>query len=141
MPAAIQILRQRRVDGEEHIENIPIIFPSNLSTAEHSTGCHGDLAKIEEELREAQIRGALDSLRNHLHMKTRLLTYWKSNVKAQATITKSQALLKQNQRQIDSDAQRYRAAWLSLERLRGVGHSGWNKLRPSDVRMMDGGED
>ncbi|KAJ3727940.1 hypothetical protein C8R42DRAFT_572663, partial [Lentinula raphanica] len=141
MPAAIQILGQRRVDGEEHVENVPIIFPSNLSTAERSTGCHGDLAKIEEELREAQIRGALDSLRNHLHMKTRLLTYRKSNVKAQATITKSQALLKRNQRQIDSDAQRYRAAWLSLERLRGVGHSGWNKLRPSDVRMMDGGED
>ncbi|KAJ3819033.1 hypothetical protein F5880DRAFT_1625783 [Lentinula raphanica] len=141
MPAAIQILGQRRVDGEEHAENVPIIFPSNLSNNERSNGCHADLAKIEEQLRDAQIRGALDSLRNHLHMKTRLLTYRKSNVKAQSTITKSQALLKRNQRQIDSDVQRYRTAWHSLEQLRGVGNSGWNKLRLSDVRTMDGGED
>ncbi|KAJ3730319.1 hypothetical protein C8R42DRAFT_693124 [Lentinula raphanica] len=131
----------RLMGREEHVEAIPIIFPSNLSVEERSSGCHKDLAKIEEQLRDAQIRGALDSLRNHLHMKSRLLTYRKSNIKAQAMITKSQALLKRNQKHIDSDSHRYKAAWSSLERLRGAGNSGWNRLRPSDVRMMDGGED
>ncbi|KAJ3717362.1 hypothetical protein C8R42DRAFT_724265 [Lentinula raphanica] len=141
MPAAIHLLGQRRVEGEEHVEHIPIIFPSNLTTEERSSGCHESLVKIEEQLREAQLRGTLDSLRNHLHMKSRLLTYRKSNVKAQATITKSQALLKRNQKQIDSDAHRYRTAWAALERLRGSGNTGWNELKSSDVRMMDGGED
>ncbi|KAJ3764973.1 hypothetical protein FB446DRAFT_655900, partial [Lentinula raphanica] len=141
MPAAIHFLGQRRVEGEEHVEKIPIILPSDLSAEERSSGCHANLAGIEEQLREAQIRGTLDSLRNHLHMKSRLLTYRKTNVKAQSTITKSQALLKRNQKQIDSDVHRYRTAWLALEHLRGTGSSGWNKLRSSDVRMMDGGED
>ncbi|KAJ3833633.1 hypothetical protein F5878DRAFT_665489 [Lentinula raphanica] len=92
MPSAIHLLGQCRVEGEEHVENIPIIFPSNLTAEECSSGCHESLVKIEEQLREAQLRGTLDSLRNHLHMKSRLLTYRKSNVKAQSTITKSQAL-------------------------------------------------
>ncbi|KAJ3753953.1 hypothetical protein EV360DRAFT_16339, partial [Lentinula raphanica] len=141
MPAAIHFLGQHRVEGKEHVENIPIIFPSDLSAKERSSRCHANLVGIEEQLREAQIRGTLDSLRNHLHMKSRLLTYRKSNVKAQSTITKSQALLKRNQKQIDTDVHRYKTAWLALEHLRGTGKSGWNRLRSSDVRMMDGGED
>ncbi|KAJ3751974.1 hypothetical protein EV360DRAFT_75765 [Lentinula raphanica] len=141
MPAALQFLGQRTVEGEEHIENIPCVFPSDLSVEERTSGCHLGLPQIEEQLREAQICGALDSLRNHLHMKSRLLTYRKSNVKAQATITKSQALLKRNQKQIESDVHRYRTAWLALECLRGVGKSGWTQLKSPDVRMMDGGED
>ncbi|KAJ3964901.1 hypothetical protein EV361DRAFT_975512 [Lentinula raphanica] len=141
MPAAIQYLGQRNVEDEEHVENIPCVFPSDLSANKRTTGCHLGLVKIEEQLREAQIRSTLDSLRNHLHMKSRLLTYRKSNVKAQATITKSQALLRRNQKQIDSDVHRYRAAWLALECLRGAGKSGWNKLKSPDVRIMDGGED
>ncbi|KAF5390395.1 hypothetical protein D9757_005170 [Collybiopsis confluens] len=141
MPAAIQRLGQRQVEGEEYVEDVPIFFPSTLSPAEQTSGCQANLEKIEEQLREAQIRGSLDSLRNHLHMKSRLLTYRKSNVKAQSMITKSQTLLKRNQRQIDGDAHRYRAAWFALESVRGSGRSGWKKLAASDVRMMDGGED
>ncbi|KAJ3722201.1 hypothetical protein C8R42DRAFT_720583 [Lentinula raphanica] len=141
MPGALQFLGQRTVEPEEHIENIPCVFPSDLSVEQRTTGCHVGLPQIEEQLREAQLRGALDSLRNHLHMKSRLLTYRKSNVKAQAMITKSQALLKRNQKQIDSDVHRYRTAWSALECLRGIGQSGWTKLKSSDVRMMDGGED
>ncbi|KAJ3717353.1 hypothetical protein C8R42DRAFT_551422, partial [Lentinula raphanica] len=141
MPAAIQFLGQREVEGEEHVEKIPSVFPSDLSADERRTGCHAGLAKIEEQMREAQLRSTLDSLRNHLHMKSRLLTYRKSNVKAQSMITKSQALLKRNQKQIDSDVHRYRTAWLALENLRGAGSSGWKRLKSSDVRMMDGGED
>ncbi|KAJ3765551.1 hypothetical protein FB446DRAFT_709371 [Lentinula raphanica] len=141
MPAAIQFLGQREIEGEEHVEKIPSVFPSDLSADERRTGCHAGLAKIEEQMQEAQLRSMLDSLRNHLHMKSRLLTYRKSNVKAQSMITKSQALLKRNQKQIDSDVHRYRTAWLALENLRGAGSSGWKRLKSSDVRMMDGGED
>ncbi|KAJ3738001.1 hypothetical protein EV360DRAFT_26922, partial [Lentinula raphanica] len=83
-----------------------------------------------------QLRASLNSLRNHLHMKFRLLTYRKTNVKAQGTITKSQALLKHNEWQIECDAKKYRTAWIALENLRGEGQSGWRKLRHRDVRMM-----
>ncbi|KAJ3819100.1 hypothetical protein F5880DRAFT_1451797, partial [Lentinula raphanica] len=138
MPAAITFLSNRETnqDQAEHVEDIPVVFPSTLPTSERISGCRSGLSSIEEQLREAQLRAALNSLRNHLHMKFRLLTYRKTNVKAQGAITKSQALLKRNQRQIDSDAKKYRAAWRALESLRGEDQSGWRKLNHRDVRMM-----
>ncbi|KAJ3713060.1 hypothetical protein C8R42DRAFT_593680 [Lentinula raphanica] len=112
------------------------MLPSTLPVSERISGCRSGLALIEEQLREAQLRASLNSLQNHLHMKFRLLTYRKTNVKAQGMITKSQALLKRNQRQIDSDAKKYRAAWRAMESLRGEGKSGWKRLSHKDVRMM-----
>ncbi|KAJ3817509.1 hypothetical protein F5880DRAFT_1626284 [Lentinula raphanica] len=142
MPAAITYLSNRETDQDqaEHVEDIPVILPSTLPMSERVSGCRSGLVSIEEQLREAQLRASLNSLRNHLHMKFRLLTYRKTNVKAQGTITKSQALLKRNQRQIDCDANKYRAAWRALESIRGEGESGWRKLRHRDVRMMGNDE-
>ncbi|KAJ3709697.1 hypothetical protein C8R42DRAFT_598178 [Lentinula raphanica] len=138
MPAALTYLsnRQTNVNEAEHVEEIPVVFPSTLSASERISGCRSGLDSIEEQLREAQLRASLNSLRNHLHMKFRLLTYRKTNVKAQGMITKSQALLKRNQRQVDCDTKKYRAAWRALENLRGEGQSGWKKLHHRDVRMM-----
>ncbi|KAJ3764667.1 hypothetical protein FB446DRAFT_614055, partial [Lentinula raphanica] len=142
MPAAMTYLSNRRTDSNEveHVEKIPVVFPSTLPAPERVSGCRSGLDSIEEQLREAQLRSSLNSLRNHLHMKFRLLTYRKTNVKAQGMITKSQALLKRNQRQIDCDTKKYRAAWRALENLRGEGQSGWKKLRHRDVRMMGNDE-
>ncbi|KAJ3963559.1 hypothetical protein EV361DRAFT_780448, partial [Lentinula raphanica] len=138
MPAAMTYLNNRRTDLNEveHVEHIPVIFPSTLPAPDRISGCRSGLDSIEEQLRESQLRASLNSLRNHLHMKFRLLTYRKTNVKAQGMITKSQALLKRNQRQIECDTKKYRAAWRALENLRGEGQSGWKKLRRRDVRMM-----
>ncbi|KAJ3817807.1 hypothetical protein F5880DRAFT_1617949 [Lentinula raphanica] len=143
MPAASHFLANRHVDNEkiEHVEDIPIVFPSTLSPEDRVSGCRTGLLDTEDQLRDAQLRAALNSLRNHLHIKFRLLTYRRSNVKAQGAITKSQALLKRNQRQIDCDVMKYRDAWRSLEILRGAGKSGWKKLRAGDVRMMGDAED
>ncbi|KAJ3831013.1 hypothetical protein F5878DRAFT_549977 [Lentinula raphanica] len=138
MPAAITYLSNRQTNDKEpeHVEDIPVVFPSTLPATERTSGCRTGLVSIEEQLREAQLRAALNNLRNHLHMKFRLLTYRKTNVKAQGMITKSQALLKRNQRQIECDTRKYRAAWKALEELRGIGQSGWRKLHHADVRMM-----
>ncbi|KAJ3748284.1 hypothetical protein EV360DRAFT_76226 [Lentinula raphanica] len=103
MPAALTYLGNRQTDQDqvEHVENIPVVLPSTLPPSERVSGCRSGLLSIEEQLREAQLRASLNSLRNHLHMKFRLLTYRKTNVKAQGTITKSQALLKRNERHRD----------------------------------------
>ncbi|KAJ3717427.1 hypothetical protein C8R42DRAFT_564310, partial [Lentinula raphanica] len=142
MPAAMTFLSNRRtnLNEAEHVEEIPVVFPSTLPAPDRVSGCRSGLDSIEEQLREAQLRSSLNSLRNHLHMKFRLLTYRKTNVKAQGMITKSQALLKRNQRQIDCDTKKYRAAWRALENLRGEGESGWKKLHHRDVRMMGNDE-
>ncbi|KAJ3963289.1 hypothetical protein EV361DRAFT_957255 [Lentinula raphanica] len=143
MPAANNFLANRSIDTSkiEHVEDIPLVFPSTLSKEDRAVGCRTGLPEIEDQLREAQLRAALNNLRNHLHIKFRLLTYRRTNVKAQGAITKSQALLKRNQRQIDCDVMKYRNAWRCLETLRGSGKSGWRKLRTGDVRMMGDEED
>lgn len=145
MPAAIQELSKRQsIDdpASEHAENVPILFPSDLSISQRSEpGCRADLAVVEEEMRNAQLRTALLNLRTHLHMKSRLLTYRTANVKAQGMVVKSQSIFKRNQRQIDLDMKKYQDAWDAMKKLRGQDKVGWRRLRASDVRRMDGGED
>lgn len=143
MPAAIQVLSKGQSSNEttsKHAEDVPIIFPSDLPLLQRSEpGCRADLVSIEEDLREAQLRTSLQNLRTHLHMKSRLLTYRKTNVKAQGMVTKSQSVLNRNQRQICLDTTKYQDAWTALRKLRGKDKISWRKLMARDVRMMDGG--
>lgn len=96
---------------------------------------------MEEDLRNAQLCASLQNLQTHLHMKSWLLTYRKSNVKAQGMVTKSQSVLNRNQRQIKLDTTKYQEAWAALRKLQGKDQIGWKRLLARDVRMMDGGED
>lgn len=145
MPAAIQELsngQSNKDSASEHAENVAIIFPSDLPLSQRSEpGCRADLAVVEAEMRNAQLRTALSNLRTHLHMKSRLLTYRTTNVKAQGMVVKSQSVFKRNQRQIDLDTKKYQDAWEAMKKLRGVDNVGWRRLKASDVRRMDGGED
>lgn len=144
MPAAMRILSSHEPASSsgEHAENVPIIFPSDLPLAQRcDPGCRADLPSIEEQMREAQLRTALLNLRTHLHMKTRLLTYRTSNVKAQGMVVKSQSVFRRNQRQIDLDTVKYQQAWQAMKNLRGKDNVGWRKLKARDVKRMDGGED
>lgn len=144
MPAAINYLTERQPtdSNPEHAEDAPIVFPSDLPPSQRcDPACRADLASYEEQLREAQLRAALQNLRTHLHMKSRLLTYRTSNVKAQGMVVKSQSVFQRNQRQIDLDMAKYQDAWVAMKKLRGKDSVGWKKLKQRDVRRMDGGED
>ncbi|KAE9397163.1 hypothetical protein BT96DRAFT_784027, partial [Gymnopus androsaceus JB14] len=122
-------------------EDTPIVFPSTLPSNLRKSGCRNGLVEIEHQLREAQLRGSLNSLQTHLHMKSWLLTYRGSAVRGQGMLTKSKALLEWNQKQVDADAGKYRDAWEAMSRLCGDNGPGCKKLGIHDVRMMNGGED
>ncbi|KAE9383382.1 hypothetical protein BT96DRAFT_1009261, partial [Gymnopus androsaceus JB14] len=84
MPGALRVLQQHEgPTKDEHAEEVPLILPSDIPSHIRLSVCHTGLPRLEEELREAQLRGSLMSLRTHLHMKSRLLTYRTTNVKAQ----------------------------------------------------------
>ncbi|KAJ3817611.1 hypothetical protein F5880DRAFT_1492633, partial [Lentinula raphanica] len=137
IPAAIQRVTDSEGSADTNAEDIPLVFPLDLSEAERASGCRAGLLLIEQKLRESQLSTSLDRLRNNLHIKSRLLTYRNTNVVHQARVTKSQALLARTQRQIDLSAKRYRTAWNALAKIVGGERNvAWRFLHDRDVCMM-----
>ncbi|KAK7435288.1 hypothetical protein VKT23_019733 [Stygiomarasmius scandens] len=122
-------------------EDIPLCLPSALPQLYRIAGCRTGLLEIEQKLREGQLRNSLNQLRNHLHMKSRLLTYRTSNVAHQGAVTRSRAIFNRNQKQIDACAQKYQAAWSAMSNLVDQGEMKWRKLENSDIRLMDSSGD
>lgn len=121
------------------MENIPLCLPSALSKPERTSGCREGLVDIEEKLRDAQCRTALDRLRNQLHIKSRLLTYRGTHVRHQGASTRSRALILRNETKIRLHAEKYRAAWQALKNLAGGDESKvpWRRLEQKDIRCME----
>ncbi|THU91454.1 hypothetical protein K435DRAFT_820836 [Dendrothele bispora CBS 962.96] len=143
IPGALQLLSKTPAESEapELPEDIPLYLPSDLPSTYRREGCRQGLLEIEQKLREAQLRSALNQLRNHLHMKSRLLTYRTSNVAHQGAVTRSKALFNRCQRQIKNATRKYQRAWIGMTNIVGEGEMVWKKLEEQDVRLMDGGGD
>ncbi|KAK7433708.1 hypothetical protein VKT23_020626 [Stygiomarasmius scandens] len=144
-PAALQILSQRNTaDGQqtttidENPENIPLVLPSALTAEQRESGCRAGLLDLELKMRDAQMRRALEHLRNHLHIHSRLVTYRDSNVRHQAMLTRSRAMIARNDAKTEAHKRRYQAAWAAVL----CAHNGdskavkWNRLKDSDVRCL-----
>ncbi|THU93123.1 hypothetical protein K435DRAFT_861819 [Dendrothele bispora CBS 962.96] len=139
-PGALQVL-SKQPSHQENPEDIQLYLPSELPLSYHADGCRPGLLEIEKKLREAQLCHSLNQLRNHLHMKARLLTYWTTNVAHQSTVTRSQSIFMRNQRQIDGYARRYQAAWKAMVGIVGQENMMWRKLEDQDIRLMNGSGD
>ncbi|THU77010.1 hypothetical protein K435DRAFT_703408 [Dendrothele bispora CBS 962.96] len=113
-------------------EDIPLCLPSALPEAYHVEGCRPALFEIEQKLREGQLRNSLNQLRNHLHMKLRLLTYRTMNVAHQGAVTRSKAIFNRNQKQIDHCTSKYQTAWVAMGKLVGEDRLKWRKLEKGD---------
>ncbi|THU90019.1 hypothetical protein K435DRAFT_802306 [Dendrothele bispora CBS 962.96] len=146
-PAALQALSKRQVNSpgkadnsvlDENPESIPLMLPSSLSPAEREQGCRTGLLGIELQLRDAQMRRSLEHLRNHLHIRSRLVTYRDSNVRHQSMLTRSRAMLARNDMKTETHKQRYQAAWLAVARAHGGDKTKvkWMQLRDADVRCL-----
>ncbi|KAL1738360.1 hypothetical protein HDZ31DRAFT_11248, partial [Schizophyllum fasciatum] len=94
-------------------ERIPL-FPPSALTEDEQVACTPGLVDIERRLREAQCRTALDSMRNFLIVKSRLLTYKNVNTRNQAPSTRARMTLKKNDEKIQRHARKYVAAHSAL---------------------------
>ncbi|KAJ7600453.1 hypothetical protein C8J56DRAFT_1038093 [Mycena floridula] len=119
-------------------EDVPVLFPSDLTAEQRSRGIWPGLEEIEMQLRDAQCRDALDQLRNQLIIKARLLTYKSIHAQHQGATTRSQGLLEQNEAKIAMSAIWYQQSWEAKQNLVSgvVEEVGWRKLDVSDIQCM-----
>lgn len=123
-------------------EQMPLFLPSELTDEELAMGTAG-LVDIENCLRDAQCRSALDSLRNQLHIKSRLTTYKDRNVRHQKPSTRSRSLLGDDDSKIRLHASKYRNARHALIKLARGAESlvEWPALDDDDLRCMEDPQD
>ena len=143
MPCVSQLLARHvqteRLQGRvtDAVEEQPLFFPSEVDT-DLLDLCEPGVAEIEAQLREGQMRDALDQLRIQLHIKTRLLNYKHKNVRHQKANTRSNVKLHANEAKIVELAEKYRAAREAKIRLSGNGswEREWRPLQKADVRCL-----
>ncbi|KAL1658890.1 hypothetical protein GGF50DRAFT_131419 [Schizophyllum commune] len=97
-------------------ETRPLLPPSALPKSERDT-CLGGVARLEERLRHAQCRKALDDLRDQILARTRDIRFKNSNVRHQGASTRATNILKNHDNKIARFARKYifaRAALVAL---------------------------
>ncbi|KAJ7782921.1 hypothetical protein B0H16DRAFT_1709750 [Mycena metata] len=142
-PAALLALVTRDVPDEEQVETEPLFLPSALSTAARQLEPVKDLAETEEELRRAQCGMALVTLRNQLHIKSRLLTYKQLQSRNQGANTRAQGIVTRNEGQIRLHSEKYQMARDAIRQLCEGNLSKVNlrALWQEDIRCMEDAED
>lgn len=122
----------------DDILNVPLFLPSALSRNTGTQSEPSKLAVMEKEIRLGQCSDALDSLRIHLHSKSRLLKDKYLNVRHQGPNTKSREFINRVSSRISIAADRYTAAYSALDALDTDSTAKWRtEFRPlhaSDIR-------
>ncbi|GJF00735.1 CxC2 domain-containing protein [Phanerochaete sordida] len=118
-------------------EHIPLFLPSELPPETIPDLAH-NLQSTESLLREGQMRNALDKLRVHLHIKTRLVSFKARQTRHQRENMKAHEQLDTNNMKIRIHKDKYRAARQAKLRLDGPGawETEWRRLADNDVRGL-----
>ncbi|KAJ8503496.1 hypothetical protein ONZ45_g10817 [Pleurotus djamor] len=137
LPSAITVLQSRTVPEDEDVESVPILLPSALDPTSLST-CDVRLLRIEKRLHEARCTTSLNSLRNLLYIKSRLLSYKDRHVRHQGPNTRTRTLINRNEAKIKIQVTKFQTSWSSLKNLAQEDQSQipWPPLTSSDVRCM-----
>ncbi|KAL1739019.1 hypothetical protein HDZ31DRAFT_50063, partial [Schizophyllum fasciatum] len=118
-PGAMRALALWNDDPENArapIEKQPLFLPSSLPAAERAT-CVDGFDGFERRLRDAQCRTALEAVRNHLLVMSRMLTFKNANTRHQGPSTRAQGSLNIHKEKLHAFAHKYvdaRAALLAL---------------------------
>ena len=128
-------------DGEDDIQNTPLLLPSSLSQ-DILAKTSPKLIRMERDLRLGQCQDALSQLRHHLHSRARILKDKYVNVRHQIPNTRSRSLLDRVSTKIDALASKYKTAYASLLVLDSDVNAKWrSELQPlhqHDIRSMAG---
>ncbi|KAJ7794562.1 hypothetical protein B0H14DRAFT_2392443, partial [Mycena olivaceomarginata] len=118
---------------------LKLFQPSELSTASREKTCKMGLDKIEEEMQEAELKVALEDLRQALRACTAMNRFRHHNTTGQKALMRGQGVLRQIDIQIMKAKLHYRHARNTLLRLRGHGvwEKVWNVLKDADVRGIN----
>ncbi|KAJ7204381.1 hypothetical protein GGX14DRAFT_569495 [Mycena pura] len=139
-PAALFCLVALNIPANTLAEDIPLVLPSDLSEEQRAGGgCAEGLLQLEREMREAQCRTALVSLRMQLSIKARFLIYKKNHSRAQAMNTRSRTLIAWNENKIRLHSEKYQRAHAALVAMTPDGEPavGWWRLRKANIQCME----
>ena len=124
---------------DDDVMDAPSRLPSSLPPSVRAS-CSPKLVSMEKELRLGQCQDALESLRLHLHSRSRILKDKFVNVRHQGPNTKSRELLNRVSARISACADKYRAARSALDALDPDPMASWRHefllLQAKDVRGM-----
>ncbi|PPQ86610.1 hypothetical protein CVT24_009822 [Panaeolus cyanescens] len=125
-------------DLPEHPEDQKIWLPSDLPADVREELCYEGLANQEEKLRTGQCTDSLESLRNSLKLKLRLLKDKNQNVRGQKEGTRSRTLIDRAHEKAMVAAEKYR--WARSRRMALSGDGDWTKtfkvLNDGDIRSF-----
>ncbi|KAJ7078749.1 hypothetical protein B0H15DRAFT_954431 [Mycena belliarum] len=142
MPVALQALGKKNLPAETLAEDVPLLLPSALSSAERAC-CYAGLEQIEGLMRDAQCHVALVGLCSKLHIKSKLLTYKRLHTRHQGSNTRARTIVTRNETKIRLQSEKYQAAWEAMRALNGgdTRKVGWHVLKRADIRCMQDKED
>ncbi|KAL0572707.1 hypothetical protein V5O48_009258 [Marasmius crinis-equi] len=120
-----------------NVETTPLYLPSGLPDA---VRCLPEMAKwveMESSFRRGQLQSALDGLRSHLFIRTRLNLQRTLHVRHQHAAVRSRQVMARNDHKIDVFKAKYCTAWAALRTLVGEEAIGLPQLRRGDVTSYD----
>ncbi|KAL1658561.1 hypothetical protein GGF50DRAFT_120742 [Schizophyllum commune] len=111
-------------------------MPSRIPTDKRRMVCAEGLPNKELQLRRAQARDALQTLRKKLHAKQYYIEFRNQNFTGQKQNTRARTMIVTLQERIDVDAETYRAAREAILTLRGVDDDpDFPKLLAKDLQL------
>ena len=146
-----QVLLQKRRQTAPHATQAPfaiedvrelpedqVLFLPHQLDMNDLDQCTAGLPEIEERLRDAQLRDALDKLRVQLHVKSRIMAFKDRNIRHQKYNLRARKQLDTNDAKIKVFTEKYRAAWLAKLALAGEGDwmKTWRKLENADIQTL-----
>jgi len=122
--------------GSSNPEDTDLWLPSHVAPNSRAVVCQDGLANMEDQLRTAQCQDALDTVRNILKIKTRMIAFKNRNVRGQRQGTRSRAVIDRVHERARVAAGKYRAARAAKMNLVGPGK--WEEalkvLMDGDIR-------
>ena len=123
LPTHSRVIDEDEDEDLDVPEKVPLIFPSKVESAQHSTVCLHRVAEHEQHLRLAQLQDSLIELRRARRVRHTLLVHYQTQIagQGQRANTRSRTIIKSFEERISKFAQRYRAAYSTLIQLDPAG--------------------
>nr|GAT48915.1 predicted protein [Mycena chlorophos] len=152
-PDALVRLQDLHLPQDVVAEKVPLLLPSALVKSWRGASDENEgekdldqtqlqLLSVERQLRRGQCSTALGQLRNHLHLKWRLLLFKKNHIRHQAMNTRLRTTIAKNEGHILFHSDKYQVNWLALLEIEGgvVDAVGLRRLKKGDIRCMQDAE-
>ncbi|KAL0567977.1 hypothetical protein V5O48_014022 [Marasmius crinis-equi] len=134
---AFDIVKLTKAASKGNVEAAPLYLPSGLPEQVRSLPEMGKWVQMEASFRRGQLQSALDGLRSHLFIRTRLNLQRTLHVRHQHAAVRARQVMARNDHKIDVFKAKYCSAWAALKTLVGEESIGLPQLHKADVSSYD----